>query len=80
MQQCEECGTLELQVLRSAAGYYIGTACNCGPYSRESGYFRTHEDAVKVLWIYEEEQPSDDDLRDLAADARYQEAKDRGEL
>ena len=35
------CGkVLELQVLRSAAGYYIGTFCeNCGLYSRESGYY-----------------------------------------
>lgn len=35
------CGqVLQLKVLRSAAGYYIGTACHrCGPYSRESYYF-----------------------------------------
>ena len=45
------CGArLELQVLRSAAGYYIGFYCpKCGPYSRESGYYRTQEDAEKAL-------------------------------
>ncbi len=47
---CPECGTvLELQVLRSAAGYYIGTACACGPYSRESGYYPTREKAANAL-------------------------------
>lgn len=40
---CPDCGvTVELQVLHSAAGYYIGTMCNCGPYTRESlHYWRT---------------------------------------
>ena len=41
---CSDCGvTPRLQVCRSAAGYYIGTYCNCGPYSRESDYFDTRE-------------------------------------
>lgn len=41
------CGkTLELQILQSGAGLYIGTFCpNCGPYSRESGYYRKWKDA-----------------------------------
>ena len=45
------CGkTLDLQVCMSAAGYYLGYWCNmCGPYSRESGYFRTHEEAEAAL-------------------------------
>ena len=43
---CEECGVrLSDKVLRSAVGYYIGTECNCGPYSRESGYY-TNETAA----------------------------------
>ena len=33
----------KLDVYRSGAGYYIGTYCNCGPYTRESGYYRTRE-------------------------------------
>ena len=47
---CNECRQkLVLQVQRSAAGYYLGTQCYCGPYSRESGYFRSREDAEKAL-------------------------------
>ena len=33
----------KLDVYLSGAGYYIGTYCACGPYSRESGYYRTRE-------------------------------------
>jgi hypothetical protein len=41
---------LRMQVLHSGAGYYVGTWCpNCGPYSRESGYYRTKEEAYKAL-------------------------------
>jgi len=40
LKTCPECGvTPALQVLKSAAGYYIGTQCKCGPYSRESFYY-----------------------------------------
>jgi hypothetical protein len=47
---CVDCRTkLTNEVLRSAAGYYIGTQCECGPYSRESGYYRTYEEAESVL-------------------------------
>ena len=47
---CEECGkTLIPQVLHSGAGYYIGTWCNCGPYSRESGYYGTRIEAQEAL-------------------------------
>lgn len=48
---CDECQTaLDIEVQRSAAGYYIGFFCpNCGPYSRESGYFPTREEAEKAL-------------------------------
>lgn len=43
---CKECGMkLELQVLYSPAGYYIGTQCNCGPYSRESHYYKSKQQA-----------------------------------
>jgi len=46
-----ECGTaLDIQLLCSAAGYYIGFFCpECGPYSRESSYFRSREEAEKAL-------------------------------
>jgi len=47
---CPECGvTPELGVYRSAAGWYIGTYCRCGPYSRESGYYATEEQAERAL-------------------------------
>lgn len=47
---CEDCGTkLEMQILRSNAGYYVGTACRCGPYSRESGYYASHQEAKMAL-------------------------------
>ena len=48
---CPGCHVMpELKVQMSGAGYYIGTRCNCGPYSRESGYYKTRalaEDALK---------------------------------
>lgn len=41
---------LPLQVLKSGRGYYIGTANNEGPVSRESEeYFSLHNDAVRAL-------------------------------
>lgn len=47
---CEDCGyTLPLTVCRSAAGYYVGTQCSCGPYSRESGYYGTSKEAQEAL-------------------------------
>lgn len=48
---CDECGvTPKLGVYSSAAGFYIGTHCkNCGPYSRESGYYVTREKAQEAL-------------------------------
>lgn len=47
-----DCGTkMELRVLHSPAGYYIGTQCDtaCGPWSRESGYYDTKEEAERAL-------------------------------
>ena len=48
---CMDCKTpLDIQVLSSAAGYYIGFFClRCGPYSRESGYYRSREEALAAL-------------------------------
>ena len=48
---CHECGTeLNIGVQKSAAGYYVGFWCpECGPYSRESNYYRSHEKAEKAL-------------------------------
>jgi hypothetical protein len=48
---CIECGAeLSIKVCASAVGYYIGFFCpNCGPYSRESGYFGNREEAESAL-------------------------------
>jgi conjugative relaxase-like TrwC/TraI family protein len=47
---CPDCQQQrELQVLKSPAGYYVGTRCDCGPYSRDSDYYKTHEDAAQAL-------------------------------
>ena len=48
---CMDCGTpLNIQVLCSAAGFYVGFSCPlCGPYSRESGYYATREEALVAL-------------------------------
>lgn len=48
--ECPTCHqSLHNQVLRSAGGFYIGTFCRCGPYSRESGYFKTEAQAASAL-------------------------------
>jgi hypothetical protein len=49
--RCSGCGAkLILKVCQSAAGYYLGHQCNfCGPYSRETHYIQSHEEAKKEL-------------------------------
>ena len=48
---CSDCGkVLSLKICHSNAGYYIGYWCDeCGPYSRESEYFKTWDDALKAI-------------------------------
>jgi len=48
---CPDCGmVLEVKVLVSGGGYYIGTECDCGPYSRESrDYYPSREKAQAAL-------------------------------
>jgi hypothetical protein len=47
---CSECHvTPKLEILQSPIGFYIGTMCNCGPYSRESDYYRSRTDAEIAL-------------------------------
>jgi hypothetical protein len=48
---------LQSRVLMSGAGYYIGTECDCGPYSRESGYYRTRAAADLDLAALSYERP-----------------------
>jgi len=54
---CPECGvSVRMGIYHSPAGYYIGTYCNCGPYSRETGYYPTREKAQEV---FDNLQPKD---------------------
>jgi hypothetical protein len=47
---CDDCDTiLEPKVMQSTAGFYVGTSCKCGPYSRESLYYGTEAEAQEVL-------------------------------
>ena len=47
---CSSCKReVELEVCRSGAGYYVGSHCNCGPYTRESEYYASYPDAEKDL-------------------------------
>jgi hypothetical protein len=49
-QKCSECKTtVSPKVCRSPAGFYVGTVCKCGPYTRESGYYTTFDDAENAL-------------------------------
>lgn len=48
--KCPDCGCeVEYQVMVSGAGMYVGTMCDCGPYSRETGYTQSREEADKWL-------------------------------
>ena len=48
--RCPDCQRMpRLDVHRSGAGYYVGSWCRCGPYSRESGYYPTRAAAAAAL-------------------------------
>ena len=48
--RCGDCQTMpKIAVYGSAAGYYLGSWCRCGPYSRESGYYPTRQAAEAAL-------------------------------
>jgi hypothetical protein len=67
-RMCSTCKLIpKLGVYRSGAGYYVGTYCNCGPYSRESDYYDTMEAALKDLPEY---TMALEDLADLPSTAR----------
>lgn len=54
---CSDCGKkLEFEVMRSPAGWYVGTWCPCsGPYSRETDYASTEYEAQQ--WLKEINDP-----------------------
>ena len=53
---CTGCETwLYLQVCNDEAGYYTGFYCpNCGPYSRESEYVKSLQEANLILNDFEQ--------------------------
>ena len=54
-KRCPGCGIKpKVEVCRSNAGYYLGTMCNCGPYSRESKYYPTFDDAAMMLELWKD--------------------------
>ncbi len=50
---CSDCNTqVKFEVCRSAAGFFVGTVCACPwqeVYSRESGYYKTRDEAQVAL-------------------------------
>ena len=46
---CGECGVTPKLAVLMGGRYHIGTACKCGPYSRESGYYKTRKEAEEAL-------------------------------
>ncbi len=46
---CPDCKTVfEFEVMKTCA-WFVGTQCKCGANSRETDYFKTKEEAEKVL-------------------------------
>ena len=49
-EYCSQCDKrLDLGVYHTDAGYYVGTECDCGPFSRDTPYFIRQGDAEIVL-------------------------------
>jgi hypothetical protein len=67
-------------VYRSAAGHYVGTYCECGPYSRESGYYTSREDAQKALNSGEFGRPTELILAPLEMHVGIEEETEGGEV
>ena len=52
---CTVCdGPAVWHVKSSPAGWYVGTSCGCGPYTRETHYFESLEEAETALSGYYE--------------------------
>ena len=64
--KCSECGTdLPLSVCHSMAGYYLGYECHtCGPYSRETDYFRTEDEAAYAFLLWRDLNVEPKNIRD----------------
>jgi len=54
-RMCPDCQiTVDVKVCRSNAGWYIGSECKCGPYSRESKYYPSYEEAEMMLELWKD--------------------------
>jgi hypothetical protein len=50
---CSDCNSaVPLTVCHSGGGWYIGSTCDCGPYSRESDYYPTAKAAEAELLVF----------------------------
>ena len=48
--KCPDCGMeVQIKVMVSIYGWYVGTRCKCGPYTRESYYYSSKKDAQRAL-------------------------------
>lgn len=51
---CDLCNSgVNVEVCQGMSGWYIGTDCSCGPFSRETEYFASEEEARKALPVVE---------------------------
>jgi hypothetical protein len=52
---CPFCGlTLELEILHSHTGYYLGFSCpSCGPHSRKTDFYESRREAEEDLIWYQ---------------------------
>lgn len=49
---CPKCKTKATFMLRKTpAGYYVGSLCACGPYTRETFYFDTSVMALAIMHL-----------------------------
>jgi hypothetical protein len=70
---CRDCGVeLVARVCRSGAGLYIGSWCQCGSYSRGSGYVASGAEAEALLEAHPAKYAHS---TELAADAGFDLAK-----
>ena len=51
---CRITPTLDVQSSAGGTRHYVGTRCECGPYSRESEYFKSKEHAEAALERWKE--------------------------
>lgn len=52
---CDVCGrTYDWQLMRTPAGWYVGTQCCAGPNTRETQYWNDRDDAELALTLWKQ--------------------------